>query len=142
WEHIQAAWKWAVADQEHLHTGITTASRGGPHSIAGAGIGIRARRFHHKRFEVTYAASLGNAYESIGQTRRLIYFHKQALHIFRKVQDHLKESRILNNLGIAHAQSGETTKAIRFCQKALSVCRKTKDHNTEANKVINLGLAY
>lgn len=33
WEHIQAAWKWAVANQEHLHTGIATASRGS-HSIA------------------------------------------------------------------------------------------------------------
>ena len=81
------------------------------------------------------------AYADLGETRRAIEFHEQALTILRNLGDRSGEGGVLGNLGLAYATLGETRRAIEFHEQALVIDREIGDRRGEGADLGNLGLA-
>ncbi|MCL6753132.1 tetratricopeptide repeat protein, partial [Nostoc sp. CCCryo 231-06] len=69
-------------------------------------------------------ASLGNAYNSLGQYQRAIDFHQQSLEISREIGDRNSEGKSLANLGNAYNSLGQYQRAIDFHQQSLEISRE------------------
>ncbi len=69
---------------------------------------------------------------NLGETRKAIEFHEQALVIDREIGDRRGEGADLGNLGIAYADLGETRQAIEFYEQALVIAREIGDRRGEA----------
>ena len=82
--------------------------------------------------------SLGNAYYSIGETRRAISCCEQALVIDREIGNRYGEAVDLGNLGVGYGDLGETQRAISCCEQALVIDREIGDQNGEGYDLINL----
>ena len=91
------------------------------------------------------AASLGNmgvAYYSLGQYRRAIDFHEQALEIDREIGDLQGEGGSLCGLGNAYYSLGQYQRAIDFHEQSLAIKREIGDRSGEGGSLCNLGNAY
>ncbi len=62
--------------------------------------------------------NLGNAYADLGEVRKAIEYHEQALVIDREIGDRRGEGADLGNLGLAYAALGEVRKAIEYFEQA------------------------
>lgn len=71
----------------------------------------------------TYGA-LGNAYHSLGNFKRAIEFHRQALNIAKENGAKDLEARAHGNLGAVYNSRGDFERAMEFYQK-VSFYRKT-----------------
>ncbi|CAM0117211.1 hypothetical protein RSOCI_02565 [Rhabdochlamydiaceae symbiont of Dictyostelium giganteum] len=86
--------------------------------------------------------NLGNAYNSLGETRKAIDFHEKHLKIALELQDKSGEGSAYNNLGIAYRSLGEIHKAIHFYEKHLKIALELQDKSGEGSAYNNLGIAY
>jgi tetratricopeptide (TPR) repeat protein len=100
-----------------------------------------ARRLNERGAEGAILGNLGNAYADLGETRKAIEFHNQALLIDREIGDRGGEGSDLGNLGNAYAELGEMRKAIDFYEQRLVVAREIGDRRGEAYGSWNMGLA-
>src|SRR5262249_6068829 len=107
------------------HTLVVGQVPAGPKRIFGALIkpaiacptGTKRRKFRvpmkrgawkgNRRGEGTDLGNLGNAYADLGETRKAIEYHGQALIIVREIGDRGHEGATLGNLGLAYAAMGE-----------------------------------
>ena len=89
----------------------------------------------------TDLGNLGNAYADLGETRKAIEYHDQALAISREIGDRRGEGAGLGNLGLAYAGLGETRKAIEYHDQALAIAREIGDRQNEGEFLCNLGKA-
>ena len=101
-----------------------------------------ARRLKKRRSEANALGNLGIAYHSLGDHRRAIEFHKQALAIAREIGDRVGEGNALGSLGIAYCSLGEYGRAIEFHEQDLAIAREIGDRVGEGNALGNLGTAY
>jgi len=95
-----------------------------------------------KRMIGVHLGNLGNAWADLGETRRAIEFHEQALAIDREIGDRRGEGQDLGNLGLAWANLGETRRAIEFHEQALTIAREIGDRRGEGASLGNLGNAW
>jgi tetratricopeptide (TPR) repeat protein len=86
--------------------------------------------------------NLGNCYYSLGETRRAIECHEQALEIARDLGDRQGEATHLGNLGLCYADLGETRRAIDYHEQALAIDREIGYRQGEAADLGNLGRSY
>ena len=101
-----------------------------------------ARRLESKEAEVAHLSNLGVAYKNLGEIRKAIEYHEQALAIAREDSDQRIEGIALGNLGNAYADLGEPRKAIEYHEQALAIDREIGDMRGEGNALGNLGNAY
>ncbi|MCC6190576.1 MAG: tetratricopeptide repeat protein [Anaerolineales bacterium] len=101
-----------------------------------------ARRLADRDMEGAALGNLGLAYAALGQTRRAIDLHEQALQIHREIGNRVGEGINQGNLGIAYAALGEPRRAIEFLEHELEVEREFGDRQGEARALGNLGSAY
>ncbi|HKG12060.1 MAG TPA: tetratricopeptide repeat protein [Pyrinomonadaceae bacterium] len=101
-----------------------------------------ARRLKNRTAEGVHLGTLAIAHAEVGETRRAIECHEQALAIHREVGNRLNEGGALNNLGLAYNELGETRRAIEYYEQGLVIARELGDRRSEAAALGNLGLAY
>jgi tetratricopeptide (TPR) repeat protein len=103
---------------------------------------VAARRLGDRRREGKHLDNLGNAYLSLGESRKAIDYYRQALTIARERGDRRTEGHQLGNLGLAYDSLGEYRQAIECHEQGLTIARASGDRRSEANQLGNLGLAY
>ena len=85
---------------------------------------------------------LGNSYRNLGDIKKSIEYHQQALNFSRETGDRQGEGRALGNLGSAYNRLGNYPQAIEFHQQALAIAREIGDRQGEGAALGNLGNAY
>lgn len=100
------------------------------------------RRLADRRLEGNALGNLGNSYADLGDIRRAIEYHEQALVIAREVFDRRGEGAALGNLGDAYADLREFNRAIECYEKRLVITRELRDRRNEGVTLGNLGNAY
>jgi tetratricopeptide (TPR) repeat protein len=100
-----------------------------------------ARLTGDRQTESNALGNLGLAYTAVGQTRKAIELHEQALLIGREMGNRRGEGAALCNLGIAYGNLGDARKAIEFYEQALIIARETGDRRGEGAVLANLGNA-
>ena len=78
----------------------------------------------------------------IGQFREALQYWKQALTIYREIENREGEAKSLGNLGLAYKFLGQYKQAIEFHEQSLEISREIGDRQWEAGSLCNLGLAY
>ena len=91
---------------------------------------------------VVHLANLGICHASLGDYRRAIKLHTQALAIARRTGDRYAEGSQLGNLGACHLLLGDYRRAIKLQTQALAIARRTGDRQGEGNQLGNLGLCH
>jgi len=86
--------------------------------------------------------SLGELSELLGEPRRAIEFHKQALVIRREIGYRGGESNALGSLGDAYVDLGEYQEAIAYYEQAIEIAREVGDKRGLGNALGNLGRVY
>jgi tetratricopeptide (TPR) repeat protein len=84
----------------------------------------------------------GLASSALGQAKRAIVYHEQALVIDREIGDRRGEGADLGNLGIAYADLVQVERAIDYYEQQLVIVREIGDRRGEGNALGNLGIAY
>jgi tetratricopeptide (TPR) repeat protein len=84
----------------------------------------------------------GRAYLNLGQAKRAIRYHEQALAIIRKIGDRRGEGATFGNLGHCYSDLGQTACAIECLEQALDICRQVGDRRGEGVVLGNLGRCY
>ncbi|MBH8553995.1 tetratricopeptide repeat protein [Nostocaceae cyanobacterium CENA357] len=82
---------------------------------------------------------LGYSQRALGQYRRSITFHQQALEIARNAGDRPCEIANFNHLSRTYVQEQNYAEAINHSQRALILSRQAGDRTGEANALVNLG---
>ena len=85
---------------------------------------------------------LGLCYTHLGDYRRAIDLHTQALAIARETGDHGGEGVQLGNLGLCYHKLGEYRQAIDLHTQAVAIARETRDRRSESRQLGNLGVCY
>ncbi len=101
-----------------------------------------ARSLKDPQAEGAHLGNLGNAYDDLGDARKAIEYHNQALVIDREIGNRQGEGADLGSLGSAYSHLGEVCKAIGYYKQALAIARKIRDRRGEGNRLGNLGNAY
>ncbi len=101
-----------------------------------------ARITRDRRHEGAALGNLGLAYTALGDARKAIEFHEQALVVSREISDRRAEGNDLMNLGNAHADLGDAHKAIEFHEQALPAFREIGYRRGEGSALGNLGNAH
>jgi tetratricopeptide (TPR) repeat protein len=101
-----------------------------------------SRLAHNRNDEGVHLSNLANAYADLGETRKAIEYHEQALKIDREIGDQSGEGRELGNLGSVYYTLGETRKAIEVYEQRIRIAREISDRRGESSGLGNLGLAY
>jgi tetratricopeptide (TPR) repeat protein len=152
--HIEAAFAWLQPRRDHESAALLV-------SLVGAIADTGDLRFHprerirwlesqsaaarvtkDRQAEGNALGNLGNAYATLGDARKAIEFHEQALVVDREIGDRRGEGKALGNLGSAYAVLGDARKAIEFYEQALVIDREIGDRRGEGKAFGNLGLAY
>ena len=90
-----------------------------------------ARRLKEPLFEGRHLGNLGTAYYALGETRRAIELHEQALIIIREIGDRHGEGYALSNLGTAYMNLGELRRATELYEQCLVIVREIGDRRGE-----------
>jgi tetratricopeptide (TPR) repeat protein len=101
-----------------------------------------AHQLKDRAAEEAHLGNLGNAYASLGETRRAIELYEQVLVIAREIGDQRGEGNALDSSGLAYASLGETRRAVEFHEQALVISREIGDQRGEGNTLGNLGDDY
>jgi tetratricopeptide (TPR) repeat protein len=99
-------------------------------------------RTEARRGEAASLGGLGNAYSSLGEYRRAIEYHEQALAIAEEIGDRRGESASLGGLGDAYSSLGEYRRAIEYHVVALDTSREIGDRRGEAKDLSGLGSVF
>jgi tetratricopeptide (TPR) repeat protein len=81
--------------------------------------------------EGIYLSNLGESWRAMGDVRRAIALHKEALETNREVGDRRSEGYTLCNLGKAYATLGDHDRALKTFDESLDVARDSKDQQCE-----------
>jgi len=78
----------------------------------------------------------------ISQFREALQYWKQALTIYREIENRQGEAKSLGNFGLAYKSLGNYKQAIEFHEQSLEISREIGDRQWEAGSLCNLGNAY
>lgn len=101
-----------------------------------------ARRVKDRSAEEIHNGSLGRVYANMGEARRAIDYHQQAVNIARDINDRHGEAAALVSLGNAYVASGEVRQGIEHLDQSLRIARELSDRRAEAHALGALGAAY
>jgi tetratricopeptide (TPR) repeat protein len=79
--------------------------------------------------------------DSLGDARRAIKHHEQALAIVQAIGDRRGEGTALGNLGSAYYSLGDARQAIKHHEQRLAIAQEIGDRAGEATSSFNLALA-
>jgi tetratricopeptide (TPR) repeat protein len=99
-------------------------------------------RLGDRQSEGNALGNLGTAWMDLGETRRAIEFHEQALKIAREIGDRIGEGSELGSLGTAWGVLGETRRAIEYLEQGLGIMREIGNRRGEGATLGNLGIAW
>ncbi len=85
---------------------------------------------------------LGMVYKSQGENTAAFHVYQQALKTFRKSNNLLLQSNVLNNLGVMYHQQGDYEQAVRSFEEGAECARLTNAPRSEALLLTSLGDAY
>lgn len=94
----------------------------------------------HRRGEGNHLGNLGSAYRALGDARRAVEYHEQALAIAQEIGDRREEGADLGSLGSAYRALGEVQRAVEYYEQALAIAREIGDRAGEGRHSWNLGL--
>lgn len=89
-----------------------------------------------------HLGNLGLSHGALGDLRRAIDLHNQALAIARQIGDRHGEGANLGNLGLCHNDLGDYQRAIDLHTQALALDREIGFRQAEGNDLGNLGLSH
>ena len=101
-----------------------------------------AHRLGNREREGNALGNLGIAYQQLGEPKRAIEYHEQALTFARETGDRRGEVNALGNLGLAYADLEEPKRAIEYYEQAFAIARETGNRRGERRALGNQGLAY
>lgn len=85
---------------------------------------------------------IGLLYDSKSQLDKAITHYKEALELYRELNDRGGQATALGNLGIVCGTKGELDKALDYFCQSLQIYRRIGDIEGEAASLINLGMVY
>jgi tetratricopeptide (TPR) repeat protein len=85
---------------------------------------------------------LGSCHQSLGDYRRAIDLHTEALAIDRETGNRDGEAASLSNLGTCHQSLGDYRRALDLHTEALAIYRETGNRDGEAASLTNLGTCH
>ena len=86
--------------------------------------------------------NIGNAYGSLGDSKRTIEYNERSLQMCKEIGDRSGESKCYGNLGVAYGNLGDFRRAIEFYERSLEICKEMGDRLGESKGYMNLGNAY
>ena len=86
--------------------------------------------------------NLGNAYDSLGDFRKAIEYHKKHLKIAIEIGDRAGEGRTYGSLGNAYRSLGDFRKAVEYLEKDLKIAIEIGARAEEGRAYGDLGNAY
>jgi tetratricopeptide (TPR) repeat protein len=93
-------------------------------------------------FRAYNLACLALAYSNLGEKRKALTYHEQALVIYREVGNRSDEGIMLGNIGAVYSDLGEKRRAVAYCEQALEIHRETSNRVSEGIVLGNTGTAY
>lgn len=98
--------------------------------------------FQDKLDDPVLRKNLGVGYCSIGQVRRAISCHEQALAKSREQKNRRNESACLGNLGNCYFVFGQIARAVEYHEQSLAIDREIGNRRREGGTLGNLGNCY
>jgi tetratricopeptide (TPR) repeat protein len=156
WPHIQMGQAWAATHAKQDETAAKLCSAYPSAGVYCLNLRLHSRewiawleagadtahRLGNKGAEGVHLGNLGLAYADLGEPRRAIEYHEQALVIAQEIGDRRGEGNHLGNLGLAYAALGEPRRAIEYHEQALVIAQEIGDRRGEGADLGNLGNAY
>jgi tetratricopeptide (TPR) repeat protein len=156
WNHITAGQKWAAefiekddrfailcTDYASYARDFITLRLHPRQDIEWQEFGLKAaRKLNNHQKEGLSLSNLGTAYSGLGEYRKAIDYHEQALEIFLEGAYRWGESTTLVSLGFSYDRLGEYQKAIDYYEQALEVSRKIDNHWGKSGSLSGLGDGY
>ncbi|HCB01476.1 MAG TPA: hypothetical protein DEP19_03750, partial [Anaerolineae bacterium] len=90
-----------------------------------------AKKLGRRDMEGVHLGNLGLAYYSLGEVKKAIEYHEQALVIAREIGDRRNEGNWLGNFGSALYGSGEKEKGIESVKQALAIFEAIESPSAE-----------
>lgn len=85
---------------------------------------------------------IANCYFRLGRCEEAEQFFLDALSSYRRVNDSVGESYVLNNLGLFHKNACRWGRALQFLNKALVICEKIGLTQHRVRVTLNLGIVH
>src|SRR5207253_4477881 len=87
--------------------------------------------------------NIGNIYYCLGEYRRAIKYHREAMKILKEVGATLERGESLNNLALDHYHLDENDRAKEYHEQAIKVLLQKAGGQLDRDKLLaGLGLAY
>jgi len=99
-------------------------------------------RLSDPQLKIGSVGNLGLAYHGMGQLRKAIACHEQALDSAREIKNRQGEGVSLGNLGLCYSSLGQIPRAIDYHEQALVISRETGDRRGKGIQLGNLGNCY
>jgi tetratricopeptide (TPR) repeat protein len=97
-------------------------------------------RITDRTLNSVHLSILANCYAILGEHRKALDLHAQALAIFRAIGDRRLEGAALVSLGLCNASVGDFRKAVDLHSQALAISRDISDRRLEGGALASLGL--
>ncbi len=85
---------------------------------------------------------IANCYSRMGKPEKAEQFFLDALSSYRRINDVVGESYVLNNLGLFHKNACRWGRALQFLSRALEICEETGLSRHEVRVRLNLGIVH
>ena len=85
---------------------------------------------------------LANCYLRVGNNDKAEQFFSDALASYRRIEDAIGESYVLNNLGVFHKNACRFGRALDYLGKALAICEKMGLTQHRLRVTLNLGITH
>jgi len=103
----------------------------------------RVLRITNRHQEVAHTQLLiANCYARMGDSDRCEQYSLDALSSYRRINDVVGESYVLNNLGLFHKNACRWGRSLHFLNRALEICEETGLTQHEVRVRLNLGIVY
>ena len=103
----------------------------------------RILRISDEHREVAQAQLLiANCYSRSGKSDEAEKYFLDALSTYRRANDIIGESYVLNNLGLFHKNARRWGRALQFLNRALGICEETGLSRSEIRVRLNLGIVH
>jgi tetratricopeptide (TPR) repeat protein len=93
-----------------------------------------------RRKQAAYLGNLGSACRDLGQVRQGMKYYRQALKIYRELDDPAGQGITLGRLGIGYRILGQTQQAVSHLEQALALAQQVGDRRNEGINLANLGI--
>ncbi|MCK4537199.1 MAG: sigma 54-interacting transcriptional regulator [Candidatus Krumholzibacteria bacterium] len=138
-------------EDDHLGRGIILCRRGIinydgsriKEALKEGSAAYRILRTSNEHREVAHAQLLiANCYARLGRSEEAEQYFLDALSSYRRINDPVGESYVLNNLGLFHKNACRWGRSLQFLNKALEICEEVGLTQHRARVTLNLGIVH